>query len=193
MNELLRTEFGLHAVHLRHQALSVETPTDFDKLVVEVAEYGSASLSPMPKVDWDAQPWQMCHGDLHVDNVLFDKEGRVVGLLDFDNAAPSWAGVELMMVWNLCFCPDPGEPSLTPEAALFFTEYKKANRFSGDFVTTLRAYWYTLVTNTWPAGIRYREGTIKAEWAAILSMRYRAAQWLEENQATLNEWFQSET
>lgn len=178
---------------LMNQALSVETPTDFDKTVMEAADYASASLSHMRLVDWPEQPWQMCHGDLHLDNVLFDGEGQVVGILDFDNAAPSWAGVELMMAWNLCLCSDPGKPGPTPEAALFFAEYGKTNRFAGDLVASLRAYWYTLVTNTWPAAIRYREGTVKSDWAEIFSMRYRAARSLEENLATFAEWFESES
>lgn len=90
---------------LRDQAQAVHYPTDFEQVVMETADYVSAALGRMPAVDWDAQPWQMCHGDLHLDNLLFDDSGRVVGLLDFDNAAPSWAGVELMMACQAIWPP----------------------------------------------------------------------------------------
>lgn len=81
---------------IRRHALSTKTPTDFDRLVIEVADYVSTSLPRVPSVDWRTQPWQFCHGDLHLDNMLFDDQGLVVGILDFDNAAPSWVGAELM-------------------------------------------------------------------------------------------------
>jgi Ser/Thr protein kinase RdoA (MazF antagonist) len=172
-------------VRLKEQALGIDSPGPFDQLVVEVADYADASVRRMPQVDWDTQPWQMCHGDLHLDNVLFDDDGKIAGLLDFDNAAPSWAGVELMTAWTLCLCADPGEPRVTPEAAAFFSAYQEANQSSADLATSLQAYWWTLMANTWPAAIHYREFTVKPEWIEILSMRYRAARWLEANLTAL--------
>ncbi|MGE5673407.1 MAG: phosphotransferase, partial [Mycobacterium leprae] len=176
---------------LKAQARSVERPTAFDQVVCDTAEYVAASIMRMTPVDWTAQPWQMCHGDLHIDNILFDDRGAVVGLLDFDNAAPSWPGVEVMMAWNLCLGADPGEPDLSPEAALFFNAYRQANRSAGDLRAALRAYWFTLVSNTWPSAIRYREGTVKAEWTEILSLRYRAARWIEANLERTSTWLES--
>lgn len=177
---------------LKGQAQALRPPTDFEQVVVETADYVSAALGRMSAVDWDAQPWQMCHGDLHLDNLLFDDSGRVVGLLDFDNAAPSWAGVELMMAWNLCFGADPGKPSLSAEAGAFFAAYQRAYGLSSDLATSLQAYWYTLISNTWPAAIRYREGSVKPEWVELISMRYEAARWIEANQETITRWFASE-
>jgi Ser/Thr protein kinase RdoA (MazF antagonist) len=168
-------------VGLRGQALSVAKPTEFDRLVAEAAEYAVAALRRVPPPDWDSLPWQLCHGDMHLDNVLFDDEGNLVGLLDFDNAAPSWPGVELLMAWNLCFCSDPGRPTVTPESTVFFAAYKQAGGPAFDLGAALRAYWYTLTTNTWPAPLRYREGIVKPEWVELLTMRYRSARWLETN------------
>ncbi len=173
---------------LRAQALSVEAPTEFDRLLAEVAEYVTAAVQRMPPADGASLPWQLCHGDLHLDNILFDAEGSVAAVLDFDNAGPSRAGVELMMAWNLCFGTDPGAPAMTAEAAAFFTAYRQANPHAGDLATALRAYWFNLISNTWPAAIRYKEGRVEPAWVEILSLRYRSARWLGENMEKVGRW-----
>lgn len=183
------------AIRTRWEALKDKAQsqtTDFDQVVIQTADYVSAALGRMPPPDWDALPWQLCHGDLHLDNLLFDDAGRVVGLLDFDNAGPFWPGVELMMAWNLCFSADPRIPGLSPEAAIFFARYSKANPGAGDLSNALRAYWFTLVSNTWPAAIRYREGIVKPVWAELIATRLAAARWLEANMSTVTRWFEQE-
>lgn len=164
---------------LRQQAQAVELPTEFDQVVMATAAYVKEALPRMPQVGWASLPWQLCHGDLHLDNLLFGEAGAIVGVLDFDNAAPSWPAVELMMAWNLCFHADPGCPAHSAEAAAFFAAYRQAHPL--DLERAMDAYWLTLVSNTWPAAIRYREGTVKPDWVEIMQMRLRAAQWLDAN------------
>ncbi len=171
--------------HLKSQALGVGVQTEFDRIVVETADYVSSALTRIEPVDWEHQPFQLCHGDLHLDNILFGDDDRITGLLDFDNAAPGWAPLELLTAWNLCFCPDPGELIVTPEAVEFVRAYRKASGFAGDLTPALHAYYYRLISNTWPAAIRYQEGVVEAGWTEILSLRYRAARSLEQNMAKL--------
>lgn len=111
---------------LKEQALKQERPTAFDETVIRIAHYVTEAVPSLPDLFWDNQPRQVCHRDPHLDNLLFNPAGHVIALLDFDNAAPWWTGVELMTAWNLSVCADPARPSLTPEGAAFFAAYREA-------------------------------------------------------------------
>lgn len=175
---------------LREQALARPQPDPFDRLVVAMADHLAEAIPGLPPLDWAAQPWQLCHGDLHLDNLLFDPAGQVAAILDFDNARPWWPGMELLMAWNLCLCADPGEPSLTPQAGAFFAAYRAAHPIPLEGLP--RLYWATLVANTWPASVRYRQGgPCKPDWVEILGLRLRAARWLHTHGQRMSNWMET--
>lgn len=94
------------------------------------------------------------------------------------------------MVNRLCLCAAPGDPALTPEGMAFFAEYRKAGTIPGNVWGQLPlVYWQTLMSNTWPAPLRYgTPGTYRPEWVEILELRYRAARWLEQNGEKMSKW-----
>jgi Ser/Thr protein kinase RdoA (MazF antagonist) len=175
---------------LRQKALATGPATDFDRAVADVAAYAVDALARVPAADWSDQPYQLCHGDMHLDNVLFDDSGRVSGVLDFDNVAMGWVGFEVMMAWNLGLNADAGAPSLSPEAAAFFRQYRMTSGLSTRQIAGFPLlYWHRLVSNTWPASLKYKsECAPEPAWAEILSLRFRTARWLEENHAGMAEW-----
>lgn len=175
---------------LRQKALATEPMGDFDRAVADAAAYAIDALARVPAADWSDQPYQLCHGDMHLDNVLFDEAGRVSGVIDFDNVALGWAGFEVMMAWNLGLNADAGAPSLSPEAAEFFRQYRATSGLSTrQIAESPLLYWHRLVSNTWPASLRYKsECAPEPAWLEILSLRFRTARWLEENHARMAEW-----
>jgi Ser/Thr protein kinase RdoA (MazF antagonist) len=175
---------------LRQKALATGPATDFDRAVADVAAYAVDALARVPAADWSDQPYQLCHGDMHLDNVLFDDSGRVSGVLDFDNVAMGWVGFEVMMAWNLGLNADAGAPSLSPEAAAFFRQYRMTSGLSTRQIAGFPLlYWHRLVSNTWPASLKYKsECAPEPAWVEILSLRFRTARWLEENHARMAEW-----
>jgi Ser/Thr protein kinase RdoA (MazF antagonist) len=155
-----------------------------------MADYVVEAFPRMPAVDWSRQPHQVCHGDFHLDNLLYDAAGRVVAVLDFDNTGLWWTGVELMTAWNLMICRDPNEPKLTPEGHAFFSAYRETGSLPESIWADLpMAYWTALVADTWPADLRYgSRAAARSEWADLLGMRYRAAQWIEKHLHGMIQW-----
>lgn len=174
----------------KKQAESIETPTEFDALVVKIADYAVDALGRgAMEADWSRQPWQLCHGDMHLDNVLFSQAGDVTGVVDFDNSRMGFIGNEVMMAWNLCLCRDPGTPVLGAEAATFFSSYLESSGLAAGVVEEFPAlYWHSLVSNTWPAGLRYKGRPVKRDWIEILELRLRAAKWLDTNRDHMAKW-----
>ena len=158
----------------------------FDRQVVLLAN----AAEGCPTVDWALQPAGLCHGDVHPDNLLFDETGRVAAILDFDNAAPGWQGVELMMAWNLCLCADPAEPALTEEGAAFFAGYRSLGVMPHAAWASLPdVYCCSLLASTWPVGLYYRDPSgFRPDWLEILSLRYRVARWLEVHGPAMAAW-----
>ncbi len=175
---------------LKRLALAQPTQAEFDALVVEFADHVAATLARPVEPPWESVPWQLCHRDLHLDNVLFNESGRVAGLLDFDNLGPWWPGVELMMAWNLVFNADPGAPSLTPEAAEFFRAYRRKGTLPDAVWRGLPdAYRHVLLSLTWPVGQRFRAPeSFRPEWVEMLSFRLGAARWLERTGKEMGDW-----
>lgn len=178
---------------LKRQAQCRPAPDEFDAAVVEMADYVAGAITQIPAVAWELQPGQICHRDLHLDNLLFDRGGHVAGLLDFDSAAPWWSGAELMMAWNLSICPDPTVRQLTPEGAAFFGAYRQVRRPDPQAWADLpHLYWYALVSVFWPAPLRYRDGAfVEPGWTEMLQLRLRAARWLQQHGEAMSHWLLS--
>lgn len=175
---------------LRRQALAQPTRTPFDVTVITMADYVMAAARRFPGINWHEESWQTCHRDLHLKNLLFDQTGRVVGVLDFDNASPWWTGLEVMMVWHLSVCHDHRAPALTAEGKSFFDAYRGAVDLPARVWTTMpRIYWVALVCSTMPAPLRYsRQIEPKPHWADLLQIRLMAARWLEAHGGEMDHW-----
>lgn len=175
---------------LKARAAARTAPDEFDEAVIRMADYVAGAVGEMDPVAWNLQPWQVCHRDLHLDNILFGGTGRIAALLDFDNASPWWSGADLMMAWNLSLCADPALRQLTPEGAAFFSAYRQIQRPAARAWADLPClYWYALVSVTWPAPLRYRNGASAApEWTEMLRLRLEAARWLQQNAEAMSRW-----
>jgi len=73
-----------------------------------------------PKITTEVGPHGLIHGDLHFENVLWNK-GRVSALLDFEYATTGPIDLELDMILRFCahpylFVPDGMEDMAKPEA-----------------------------------------------------------------------------
>lgn len=168
--------FGAKWAELKAQALAVPERLPFDGLVAEAADQVLQMAQQVPEPDWTAQPWQLCHGDFHQDNLLFDEAGQVTAVLDFDNAAAGWPTAEACMAWNLICCADAAAPVMTEAGAAFLEGYRDASGLSAAaWRDAMGVYWYTLAANTWPAGLRYREPErFRPEWGAVFELRMQA-------------------
>jgi 4-aminobutyrate aminotransferase-like enzyme/Ser/Thr protein kinase RdoA (MazF antagonist) len=67
-----------HAAKLRPLCASVEDPTR-RRLVESVLDRHDEHVAPR----WSRLPAHVVHGDLNLDNVLFDDHGRITGIVDF--------------------------------------------------------------------------------------------------------------
>lgn len=160
-----------------------EAADDFDRQAADLAAYALDGLERLPAPDWSRQGGQLCHMDLHLDNILW-RDSQPVAVLDFDNAAPGWPLAEVLTVWNLSLCADPGNPHWGPEADAFMQAYRHSGPVQ-DLVAWAEApaaYWQMLMASTWPAGLRYRQpDAFRPQWGEALVMRAGAARWAEAN------------
>jgi Ser/Thr protein kinase RdoA (MazF antagonist) len=160
--------------------------------VVQCADY---ILKKLPdrflaqKLDWGRQPWQLLHRDVQLDNVLFDESGNVQAIFDYDNAGLGFRGIELMSVWDLCVCSDPGEPQVDEGSLGFFRAYQAAYPLPEPLWPDLvRAYWLWLAADPWPVQARFAkaDGAVEVRWMELLALRLRALRWLGRFEEKLN-------
>jgi hypothetical protein len=80
--------FRALADHFDHIASADSSHSEVDRLKKQFVTFmwRSAILLLVDTHD-DHGPFPLCHGDLHVDNILVDSSGHIVGLLDWDSAA----------------------------------------------------------------------------------------------------------
>jgi Ser/Thr protein kinase RdoA (MazF antagonist) len=179
-----------HALGQQAHTVPSAARTTFDDLVEQTAAFVQHDTLSLPTVDWSQFTWQQCHHDMHLDNVLFDAQGQITTLLDYDNVGPGWREIEAMFAWNLCFCADPNTSALTAEAHAFFTAYRAELRLPREVVAQLpAAYMLALLSNTWPAPSRYDYLTPpQDDWTIILMMRLTAARWLIRHHKEMRDW-----
>lgn len=70
---------------------------ELDRLAAEVAEYRLAALArhPIDPDEYEAMTWQVVHGDFYPANLLFDGDGNVTAILDWDFCGPRWREIEV--------------------------------------------------------------------------------------------------
>lgn len=155
----------------------------FDREAAALAAYALEALDRLPAPDWSRQGAQLCHMDLHLDNILW-AGAEPVAILDFDNAQGGWPLAEALTVWNLSLCPDPARPEWGEAAEAFFAAYGAGGpvRDPAAWAEAPLVYWHMLMASTWPAGHRYRDpATFRPEWAEALAMRAGGVRWAEAN------------
>lgn len=150
----------------------------FEAAARQIAALVSAAAPP--DVDWDAQPWQLVHKDLHLNNVLFDQQ-HLSGILDFDVTSWGWLGMDLMTAWHYLACGEAGPPHLGPAARAFLSSYLRHADVNRTVVEDwpnlyLMAHLNTTVHLEIANGLR--PGRFKLHWTTLLEDKLTTIRWL---------------
>jgi len=130
---------------------------------------------------------QAIHGDYHLDNIIFDEQGQVSGVLDFDQTCYAFPALELMRVVSYT-CFDQGDFNY-PHARAILQGYKGtgANLTPADYLEMPRLWYCQLVRGLFGLYEHYAgEADPRQDEAAI--DRHHTMVWLGRNLDALKDF-----
>lgn len=115
------------------------------------------SPAARPLSDFAALPRQVCHGDFHERQVIFDGE-RIAAVVDWEAACvapPAWELLRALTLSGL----------LEPELARAYTRAYREQMPAGqrDLALAVECWWQTVLHDTWSLTTRFIQGDARPE------------------------------
>ncbi len=165
---------------------SKEPHDDFDRFAIASLTY---RIQVMQEVDVDPAQFfhlssQAIHGDYQLGNVLFDNQGTIVGVLDFDQTCYSFPAWELMRCLGFT-CLKSGHFNY-PLASSILKGYRDGGgKLSpADYLEMPRLWYYQLLRGLFGFSDHYA-GTPDPRQDEAAYGRHHAMVWLEQHMAEL--------
>jgi homoserine kinase type II len=183
---------------LYHQVANLlqnkKEPDDYDKMIDSVLDLKIKEFANAPKIDYDRLPSLLVHGDFHADNILFDQNGEIVAVVDWELVKHQPRIWEVLCAAFFCAKLDWTWNFHTPvdfhRAQNFLAAYHAINPFTTEEIAQLPAILKSASADlSWPLKVHY----MHKNFAADRFLPKKTENWFfwnDKNIARLTEIFQ---
>ena len=179
------------ALRVLENARASVAPDALDELAMAAASFRLAALEQYP-IDPDlyaGEVYQVVHGDYYPGNLLFDDDGDVSAILDWDFCGVNWRGLEVgRAAVEAGLRADGG---LDRERMLaFLRAYDAELPVSAVQRLAMFRLWFNyLLFSLYPLSLRYQPGaSLPQGWEQLAWRRHRLLLLLGKHLADLEEW-----